>query len=191
MKKQTTLGELPEIYENFVKEAISKAGNVTKEKIQSKMKSQNTIYETRVVNGKPMLQKRTPLFLGHRESHTVDGGKPIANPQRNSDFMIKSTMIERKDNPIVVVGGAKKTTFERKFRNGTVLSERIKVGAVSSRTVYILHRMNSGIITGDYPIRSKLTDKVAEKRNFMQRGEKSASIAKYVNEALSRMGSKL
>ncbi len=181
------LNELGDVYENYVKEAISKAGNATKEQIHREMKSQKSEYETRVINRRPYLKKRSPIFLGHRESHTVDGGLPAQNSQIDSTFMVKSTLVERKDRPVIVIGGAKKQTYEKMFRDGKVLRERIRVGAVSSKTVYILHRMNTGIIAGDYPEKSMLSSLVIKNRHFMEWGENKANIAQYINHALQKI----
>lgn len=148
---------------------MSKAGNAVRKSMRSKLESSTTNYLTRVGDKGAYLQKVPSRSLGGRESHTVDNQE--SNPSNMSAF-ITNFLMEKSET--LVVGGANPRHTPLLRENGEVVGTGKTQGAVSPRSIAILHRMDTGEENSLYPTRSKLMNNV-EGRGFMKNGMVAAS----------------
>jgi len=150
-------------------EQMSKAGNAVRKSMRDKLKATSTQYMTRVGDSGAYLKKGAKRTFGERESHTLDGQE--SNPSNMSAF-ITSFLMEKSET--LVVGGANPRFTPLLRKDGEVVGTGRPQGAVSPRTIAILHRMDTGIENPLYPTRSKLHEDL-DGREFMTAGMLSAS----------------
>lgn len=150
-------------------EQMSKAGNAVRKSMRSKLESNTTKYMTRVGEVGAYLKKVPSRRFGERESHTVDNQE--SNPNNMSAF-ITNFLMEKSET--LVVGGANPRHTPLLRKNGEVVGTGRTQGAVSPRSIAILHRMDTGEENSLYPTRSRLIADT-EGRGFMRGGMIAAS----------------
>lgn len=150
-------------------EQMSKAGNAVRVSMRSALESKATSFVTRVGKNGAYLERTSTRNLGGRESTTQDG---LASDPSNMSAFINSFLMEKSGT--LVVGGAHPRFTPLLRKNGEVVGTGAPVGAVSPRTIAILHRMDTGVENSDYPQHSKLAQDV-KGRHFMTEGMSRAS----------------
>jgi len=154
----------------LAQEALQAGGSKVMIATRRKMKSMGTYWHQSFKGGKRKVYKNTNVgrILGSRSDQS-DGS--VMRPPNIANLI---HFYLSKGSRSVIVGGAHPRFQPKQYKYGRVIGNEGKaMGSVGSESRSILHKLNTGEVTGDHPYKDDkwgLNNRFVKGRRFMEKG---------------------